>query len=103
MGGRFTESESKALILHPNVDEVRNVLIQDLLYSGGLGKLGFVTGVGAVSAAQPRSSLDKAQYYTDGLRAVLFLVTRPVALSGVQILDWHPALKDLEKATQDAE
>lgn len=103
VGGRFTESESKALILHPNVDEVRNVLIQDLLYSGGLGKLGFVTGVGAVSPAHPRNSLDKAQYYTDGLRAVLFLVTRPVALSGVQILDWHPALKDLEKATQDAE
>ena len=103
VGGRFAESESKALMLHPNVDEVRNVLIQDLLYSGGLGKLGFVTGVGAVSPVQPRNSLDKAQYYTDGLRAVLFLVTRPVALSGVKILDWHPALKDLEKATQDVE
>jgi len=103
VGGRFAESESKELILHPNVDEVRNMLIQDLLYSGGLGKLGFVTGVGAVSPVQPRNSLDKAQYYTDGLRAVLFLVTRPVALSGVQILDWHPALKDLESAVTGAE
>jgi hypothetical protein len=27
------------------------------------------------------------------LRAVLFLVTRPLSLSDLEILDWHPALK----------
>jgi len=103
VGGRFTDNESTELILHPNVDEVRNLLIQDLLYSGGLGKLGFVTGVGAASPTQPRNSLEKALYYTDGLRAVMFMVTRPVALSDVQILEWDPVLKDLEKAVLGAE
>jgi hypothetical protein len=103
VGGRFTDYESKKLILHSNVDEVRNLLIQDLLYSGGLGKLGFVTGVGEASLEQPRDSLGKTLYYTDGLRAVLFLQTRPVALSGVQILDWDPSLKNLEKAVPGAE
>jgi hypothetical protein len=100
VGGRFIETESKQLMLHPNVDEVRNVLIQDLLYSGGLGKLGFVTGVGAASPKQPRDSLGKTLYYTDGLRAVMFMVTRPVALSDVQILEWVPALRNLEQGVR---
>ena len=78
-----------------DLNEVRNVLIQDLLYSGGLGKLAFVTGVGASSPENPRNSLGKSVYYTDGLRAVMFMVTRPVALSDVQILEWYPALKKL--------
>jgi hypothetical protein len=103
VGGRFVESENEALILHPNVDEVRNLSLQDLMYSGGLGKIGFVTGVGAASPVQPRNSLGQTQYYTDGLRAVFFIVTRPVALSDVELLDWGPYLKDLEKATQDVE
>lgn len=32
-------------------------------------------------------------YQTDGLRAVLFFVTRPQFLSNIEFLDWHPALK----------
>ena len=92
IGGRFKASVSKDLKLHPNVDEVRNLLIQDMLYSGGLGKLGFITGVGAAAPGEPRISLNDTHYYTDGLRAVLFIETRPLALSDVEILDWVPYL-----------
>lgn len=35
-------------------------------------------------------------YYTDGLRAVLFFVTRPLALSDIIILDWVPLLQQRE-------
>ncbi|KXB29508.1 hypothetical protein AT959_16310 [Dechloromonas denitrificans] len=90
VGGRFAVAEGKDLILHPDVDEARNLLIQDLLYSGGLAKLGFVGGVGAATVARPRDSLAGTKYYTDGLRAVMFFATRPLALSDVQILDWIP-------------
>ena len=93
VGGRFLELEEKNLALHPKVDEVRNLLIQDMLYSGGLGKLAFVSGIGATNPGETHDSLDGASYYTDGLRAVLFLVTRPLSLSDLEILDWHPYIK----------
>jgi hypothetical protein len=93
VGGRFAVADGAELVLHPDVDEARNLLIQDLLYSGGLAELGFVGGVGAAEVTQPRGSLAGNQYYTDGLRAVLFFVTRPLALSDIQLLDWVPYLE----------
>jgi hypothetical protein len=93
VGGRFVEAEEAGLMLHPDVDEVRNLTIQDMMYSGGLGQLAFITGVGETRRNKPRPSLGGSYYHTDGLRAVMFFVTRPRALSDVEILDWHPALK----------
>jgi len=93
IGWRFKEDEEKPMVLNPNVDEVRNLLIQDMVYSSGLDKLAFVTGAGATAAVEQRRSLGGASYHTDGLRAVMFLSTRPLSLSDVELLDWHPALK----------
>jgi hypothetical protein len=86
VGGR-TAAAGDRTRLHPNVDEARNMLIQDLLYSGGLARLGFVAG-------GPTSDGDgDARYSSDGLRAVLFFVTRPLALSDIEFLDWEPYLE----------
>lgn len=99
VGGRFVvtvdkgEDEDKDLVLHPNVDETRNLLIQDMMYSGGLGKVAFVTGVGETNQEKPRANLDGTTYYTDGLRTVMFFVTRPRAMSEVEFLDWQPIIK----------
>lgn len=93
IGGRFAVAESKEQVLHPDVDEARNLLVQDMMYSEGLAKLGFVTGVGPAPVARPRESLAGTTYYTDGLRAVMFFTTRPHTLSDIQILDWVPYLK----------
>lgn len=90
VGGRFAVAEGQDLVLHPDVDEVRNLLIQDLIYSGGLAKLGFVTGVGQATVEQPRQSIAGTTYYTDGVRAVMFFTTRPRALSEWEVLDWIP-------------
>lgn len=79
--------------LNPGIDGVRGQLIEDLLYSGGLAKLAFVNGVGATEAGEYRNSLGGNRYQTDGLRAVMFLVTRPLSLSDLELLDWHPVLK----------
>ena len=96
VGGRFAVAGGTDLVLHPEVDEVRNLLIQDLLYSGGVSTLGFIDGVGAADIARPRDSLAGSSYHTDGLRAVMFFVTRPRVLSDVQRLDWVPALERRE-------
>ena len=93
-GGRFMAEDTSRQKLHPDVDESRSLLIQDLLYSGGLAQLGFVRG----SAAIPETGAadtggDAASYHSDGLRAVLFFVTRPLTLSDIELLDWVPALE----------
>jgi len=94
IGGRFVEGGGDRPRLHPDVDEVRNQLIQDLMYSGGLEQLAFARGVGAVPVARPLALADGASYYTDGQRAVLFLGSRPLAFSDVQLLDWEPVLPE---------
>ena len=78
------------------MDEARNLFVQDMMYSGGLERLGFVTGVGAVPRAQPRLAANGASYFTDGLRAVLFFATRPLTISDVHLLDWEPLLDERE-------
>jgi len=93
LGWRLEEIKEKDMVLDPNIDEIRNLLIQDLLYSGGLEKLAFIPGVGAALPGELRSSLSGARYHTDGLRSVLFLANRPLSLSDLEILDWYPALK----------
>jgi hypothetical protein len=102
VGGRFAPRGATGIVLHGDVDEARNVMIQDMMYSGGLDKLGFATGVGPASPTQPRTTLGGARYHTDGLRAVLFLGTRPLSLSDVDFLDWAPYL-DLREPTASTE
>ena len=99
VGGRFSDGSDGDRQLHPNVDETRNLIIQDLLYSGGLAQLGFVGGVGQLPEALAEKDGSGTLYYTDGLRAVLFFVTRPLTLSDIKILDWVPLLQQRETET----
>ncbi|MNL10816.1 hypothetical protein D3C87_1316280 [compost metagenome] len=100
IGGRFAPREAQDLVLHEDVDEARNLLIQDMMYSAGLDKLGFVTGVGPASQAQSRTTFSGAHYFSDGLRAVMFFATRPLSLSQVKLLDWEPYLDRRDSPAQ---
>jgi len=93
VGGRFRTDDSNAQELHPAIDETRSLVTQDLLYSGGLAKLGFVEGVLPVSNEQLLNHPEEFTYYSDGLRAVFFIITRPLSISDVEILDWAPFLE----------
>ena len=93
VGGRIAIAEERALVLHPDVDEVRNLLIQDLIYSGGVASLGFAEGAGEARTNRSGTDTTGNQYHTDGLRAVMFILSRPRALSDFEILDWIPALE----------
>jgi hypothetical protein len=76
-------------VIDPNVDESRRYLVEDLLYSQALNRIGFVKGVGASSKAEPGLNLMGDPYYTDGLRAVMFFEPRPYSLSQLEVLDWE--------------
>ncbi len=92
VGGSFKSGDGRSTVLHADVDEARNFMVQDMMYSGGLEKLGFITGAGDADASTT-TTFEGSQYHTDGLRAVLFFGTRPLALSDVQILDWVPFIE----------
>jgi hypothetical protein len=92
IGGRFVEAGAQQMPLHADVDEVRNHLIHDFMYSGALEKLAFVGGVGRIAADQPRPLPAGGRYFTDGRRAVLFVGARPRTFAEVEILEWEPIL-----------
>jgi hypothetical protein len=71
------------------------------MYSGGLDKLGFASGVGAVASTQPQVTFSGARFYTDGLRAILFFAIRPLSLSDVELLDWARPLDVQGPAERD--
>ncbi|MFM0214540.1 LssY C-terminal domain-containing protein [Paraburkholderia caledonica] len=99
LGGRFAHHGMADDTLHDDVDEARNFLVQDMMYSGGLDKLGFVYGVGQSPQAHPRTTLNGAPYYTDGLRVVMFFATRPLSFANVEMLKWVPYLEERESST----
>ncbi len=87
IGVRFS---TKTIVTHkidPDVDEARGFLIQDLYYSRGLRQFAFVKGVGAAPIESSRQNLSGDHYFTDGLRAVLWVSSPPVALDEVKFIE----------------
>jgi hypothetical protein len=89
IGVRFTRKTITTHKIDPDVDEARVFLIQDFWYSGGLEKFGYVKGVGEASITEPRGNLTGDPYFTDGLRAVLWLSSDPVPFSDVESAEWE--------------
>jgi hypothetical protein len=76
-------------VIDPDVDEARRYFAEDLAYSQSLSRVGYVKGVGEARYDAPRMNLVDDPWYSDGLRAVMFLEPRPRTLSEVEILDWE--------------
>jgi hypothetical protein len=89
IGVRFTRKTITTHKIDPDVDETRNFLIQDLWYSQGLKTFGYVKGVEAAPYSEPRGNLTGDPYFTDGLRAVLWVSGKPQAFSDVEWIDWE--------------
>ncbi|MEA3410611.1 MAG: LssY C-terminal domain-containing protein [Pseudomonadota bacterium] len=91
LGGRFAggSGNDAGPRLDPNIDEARNDLVQDMIYSQHLGRLGFARGVGRVTTSKPRATQGGGTYHTDGLRAVLLFEHDPVSISEIGNLGWE--------------
>jgi hypothetical protein len=101
LGGRFAASGEGMQRIQPDVDEARNDVVQDLLYSQALAKIGFVKGAGSASPAKPGQTPDGSSYHTDGLRAVLVFGGKAVSLAEVDFFDWE-RLAEHQPAQTDA-
>ena len=94
IGVRFTW-QSPILVTHkidPDVDEARDYLVQDMFASGFLQSLAYVQGVGAASRETPRGNLTGDPYFTDGLRAVMFIANQPVPSDQITLIQWGEPL-----------
>jgi hypothetical protein len=89
--------------IDPDVDEAMYALLEDLVYSQQVSKLGWVKGVGKASRAKPRYNLTGDPYFTFGLRAVLMFERRPVSFNELQRFDWEvsPSSTKLKRLTID--
>jgi len=56
--------------IDPDVDDARDYVLDDLIESGRLARVGYVAGAGSAERAAPRRNLTGDSYFTDGLRAV---------------------------------
>jgi len=91
IGVRLT-SQTWNLTTHkiaPDVDFDRTYLLQDLIMSGFVERYGYVDGVGAAPVSDPRNNLTGDPYYTDGLRAVVFLSNQTISLGDIDRLPWQ--------------
>ncbi|MBW1998670.1 MAG: LssY C-terminal domain-containing protein [Deltaproteobacteria bacterium] len=89
IGVRFSWKTILTHKIDPDVDETRDFLIQDLWYSQGLAKIGYVKGVGPSPVSEPRHNLTGDPYFTDGLRAVLWVSSDPVGLQEAEFVEWE--------------
>jgi len=87
IGVRFTWKTITTHKIDPDVDETREYLVEDLAYAQSLAGLGYVDGVGRVDFEQPRGNLTGDPWFSDGLRAVLFLSGEPSDISEIDLID----------------
>jgi len=77
----------------PFVDQERDYLLQDLLLTGFVERVGYVKGVGESLPTNPRANLTDDPYYTDGLRVVVFLGPSLRSPTEIQPLAWERPLQ----------
>ena len=98
IGSRFT-SKSSTLTTHridPDVDETRENLVQDLIYSQSLKAFGYAGGVGAALREAPRQNLTGDVYFTDGRRLVMWLTDEPMTILEIEYVEWETGSTDAE-------
>jgi len=89
IGVRFTTKTITTHKIDPDVDETREFLLENLVYSQTLQKIAYVGGVGEAPIDQPRHNLTGDPYFTDGYRLVLWVTSVPVDISDLEVEYWR--------------
>ena len=94
IGVHFTAKKGHFIThkIDKDIDEVRNSVGEDMLFSRGLQKIGWTKGMPAVSSEKPRLNLGNDPYFTDGLLLVLLFQHRSIPMLEVQFFDWEKSV-----------
>ena len=86
IGVRFTTKTWPPVThkIDPDIDDARHSLVEDLIFSQMLAKVGWVKGVGPARPSKPRFNLTDDPYFTDGYRSVLIIEQGPIALDQIK-------------------
>jgi len=76
-------------VIDPVVDESREYLFHSLLHRDSVAQFAFVRGVGEATPQQPRYNLTGDEYFTDGMRLVVWLSSAPVPPHQAVDLGWN--------------
>ena len=96
IGVRFT-SKTPILVTHkidPDIDEARNELMQEMLFSQGLLKIGYAGGIPVSTPEAPAFNLTGDPYFNDGLRAVLLMSKELTPIQDVEFFGWQYSLPE---------
>ena len=75
--------------IDPDIDEAREYLMQDLVFSQAVSKVGYVDGVGIATEDNPHRNFMNQPYWTDGRRAVFLFGSEPTSLAELQFFSWQ--------------
>lgn len=89
IGVRLTSRTITTHKVDPNVDETRWYLLQDMFFSQAMVRFGLVKGVGAATPDAPRANYTGDPYFTDGLRAVMWMSDQPITYERVRAVPWE--------------
>jgi hypothetical protein len=94
IGVRLTTKTITTHKIDPHVDETRWYLLQDMFFSQGMRRFGLVKGVGLSTPEAPRTNFTGDPYFTDGLRAVMWMSETPITYQRIESLRWeNPSAK----------
>ncbi len=89
--GSYITTKTPWLTAHaidPEVDEARAYLLQDLVMSGGVRKLGFINAMEPADREEPHRNFMDQPWWTDGYRAVFLFEEEPTMLEELEFFDW---------------
>lgn len=89
LSGTFGARAATNYQIDPDIDDARMYLLQNFWYAQSLARMGFVKGIQPSTIDAPARDFDGSEYFTDGLRVVLFLSEDPVAMDEVDLLAWE--------------
>jgi hypothetical protein len=89
IGVRLTAKTITTHKVDPQVDETRWYLLQDMFFSQGMKRFGLVKGVGVSTLEAPRTNYTGDPYFTDGLRAVMWMSDTPITYQRVESVRWE--------------
>ena len=75
--------------IDPDIDETRDYIVEDLVLSGNVHELGFVSGVGGSTPEAPSYSAGNLPWWSDGYRAVLVFGKEQMPLGDLDYFDWE--------------